>query len=190
MSHFLIPETARVAPLIANATPIDQVVQIVCALQEATTRDVFNASDPHLQATIHDWTGQVISHQQLMRGIAAYVANRAWWHDTQGLARCNMLQLLLIDAELAKLNMRRREVRDQLADFVAQHGPLKIAGVATVRMMEKLTKVSYDAKQVDQVVADLFGAGHNSFAQTLEGCRKQTNVPAYIQLKRVKSEYA
>jgi predicted membrane chloride channel (bestrophin family) len=190
MSHFLIPETARVAPLIANATPIDQVVQIVCALQEATSRDVFNASNPQLQATIHEWTGQVISHQQLMRGIGAYVANRAWWHDTQGLARCNMLQLLLIDAELAELNMRRREVRDQLADFVAQHGPLKIAGVATVRMMEKLTKVSYDAKQVDQVVADLFGAGHNSFAQTLKGCRKQTNVPAYIQLKRSKSEYA
>jgi predicted membrane chloride channel (bestrophin family) len=190
MSHFLIPETARVAPLIANATPIDQVVQIVCALQEATSRDVFNASNPQLQATIHEWTGQVISHQQLMRGIGAYVANRAWWHDTQGLARCNMLQLLLIDAELAELNMRRREVRDQLADFVAQHGPLKIAGVATVRMMEKLTKVSYDAKQVDQVVAALIGAGHNSFAQTLEGCRKQTNVPAYIQLKRSKSEYA
>jgi predicted membrane chloride channel (bestrophin family) len=190
MSHFLIPETARVAPLIANATPIDQVVQIVCALQEAMSHCVVDAADPQLQATIHDWTGMVISHQQLMRGIAAYVANREWWHDTQGLARCNMLQLLFIDAELAKLNARRGEVRNQLADFVAQHGSLTIAGVATVRMMEKLTKVSYDAKQVDQVMATLFAAGHNSFAQTLEGCRKQTNVPAHIQIKRAKSAYA
>jgi hypothetical protein len=101
-----------------------------------------------------------------------------------------MLQLLFIDAELAKLNTRRSEVRDQLADFVAQHGSLTIAGVATVRMMEKLTKVSYDAKQVDQVMATLFAAGHNSFAQTLEKCRKQTNIPAHIQIKRAKSAYA
>ena len=190
MSHFLIPETARVAPLIANATPIDQVVQIVCALQEAMSHCEFDAADPQLHATIHDWTGMVITHQQIIRGIAAYEANRDWWHDTQGLARCNVLQLLFIDAELAKLNVRRSEIRDQLADFVAQHGPLTIAGVATVRMMETFTKVSYDTKHVEQVVAELFGAGHTRLAQTLEECRKQTKIPAHIQIKRVKSAYA
>jgi hypothetical protein len=43
---------------------------------------------------------------------------------------------------------------------------------------------------LNQVMATLFTAGHNSFAQTLEGCRKQTNIPAHIQIKRSKSEYA
>jgi len=184
MSHFLIPDTARVAPLIANATPIDHVVQIVCAVYEATSRDVFHATDPQLHVTIHEWTGQVITHEQLMRGIAAYVANRAWWHDIHGLARCNMLQLLLIDAELAKLNMRRSEIRDQLADFVTQHGPLKIAGVASVRMLNQRTHVSFDAKHVAQVISALKDAGQTRFATLLEACRKQTNIPAHIQIKR------
>lgn len=82
------------------------------------------------------------------------------------------------------MNARRGELRNQLLHFVAQHGSLTIVGIATARLLEQLSKVSYAAKHVDQVRADLRVAGHDCFAQMLAECRKQTNILAHIQIKK------
>lgn len=45
MLHFLIPVAARVAPLFTPVRPRNQVVQIVCALSDATMFDPLGQQD-------------------------------------------------------------------------------------------------------------------------------------------------
>jgi hypothetical protein len=184
MPHLLIPATVPVASLLAYDSSIEYMVQIVCAILEAQLPGLQDGDRAQVADLIHEWTGRVITPAQLHGGIAAYMANLAWWQSRRGQAQCMLWQVMLIDDELAKLNARRSELRQQLMYEVTQHGSFTIAGVATVRLMEQRMNVHFDAKQVEQVIAELWNAGQTRFATLLEECRKWTNVPAHIQIKR------
>lgn len=72
MLHFLIPAAARVAPLFTPVRPRNQVVQIVCALSDATMSDPLGQQDDQqYQVLIDEWTGRVLTHAQISLGFGA-----------------------------------------------------------------------------------------------------------------------
>lgn len=78
-----------------------------------------------------------------------------------------------------------KDVRTRIHEYVTAHGMTK-TDIATASLTKPATRVSYDAKLLDSLMATMVANGHHEYAEILSHARKETTSEPTLLIKRNK----
>lgn len=96
-------------------------------------------------------------------------------------------ELAELENEIKELDARKLAVRTSLAELVtAAGGRIAVEGVAVASMSKPSTRVSYDAKAVDTIMAKALADGDVHTANALAAARSETTTKGHLIVKAEK----
>ena len=96
-------------------------------------------------------------------------------------------ELAELENEIKELDARKLAVRTSLAELVtAAGGRIAVEGVAVASMSKPSTRVSYDAKAVDTIMAKALADGDVHTANALAAARTESSTKGHLIVKAEK----
>lgn len=96
-------------------------------------------------------------------------------------------ELVEVENELKTLEDRKLAIRTSLAELVtAAGGRIAIEGVAVASMSKPSTRVSYDAKAIDTIMAKALADGDIHTANALAAARTESTTKGHLIVKAEK----
>ncbi len=94
-------------------------------------------------------------------------------------------ELNAVEGQIAPLQAERERIRADLSVVIADlGGKVKLEGFGRLEVSQASIHVSYDRKQIENVILKLLDAGHYHIADALRSCKKESARPSVLRVLR------
>ncbi len=94
-----------------------------------------------------------------------------------------------VQNELAPLQGLEKQTRDQLSQIVERgfEGKAQVQGFGSLKITEPVQLISYDRKELDELVIELVGQGQSELAQRIQSFRRESSRIGSLRIDRIRN---